>query len=100
MILSPSIFTKLQTIWDDLLCLRIQCKYTCGALCPLVEDSQTHYVLSFLLGMNDSFFQLHHQILIMDPIPLPTKFFHCCYKNEKKTREIFCSPPLLSLVSV
>ncbi|KAJ1438236.1 Retrotransposon gag domain [Sesbania bispinosa] len=52
-------FTKLKVIWEEVSAFRPLCNCTCGGLHPMEEHCQMEYVMSFLMGLNDSFAQLH-----------------------------------------
>lgn len=41
----------------------------------LVDYFQTEHVMAFLMGLNDSFGQLHTQILLMEPEPTIQRLF-------------------------
>lgn len=65
-------FTKLKTIWEELSNYRPACscgKCNCGGTKKLVDHYHIEYVMSFLMGLNDSLAQVRAQILMMDPIP-------------------------------
>ncbi|XP_031270522.1 uncharacterized protein LOC116128896 [Pistacia vera] len=71
-------FTKLKKIWEELSNYRPFCscgKCVCGGTKALADHSQKEYVMSFLMGLHDSFAQVRGQLLLMDPIPPINKVF-------------------------
>ncbi|XP_022871010.1 uncharacterized protein LOC111390234 [Olea europaea var. sylvestris] len=88
-IYSDAYFTKLKTIWEELsnyrpLCSRGKC--VCGGNKKLVEHYQMEYVMSFLMGLHESFAQIRGRLLLMDPIPPINKVFALVAqkKNQRK----------------
>lgn len=78
-------FTKLKTIWEELSNYRPACscgKCNCGGTKKLVDHYHTEYVMSFLMGLNDSFAQVRAQILMMDPIPSINEVFALISQEE------------------
>ena len=59
-------FTKLKTIWEELSNYKPVC--TCGDVKNLNSHYQMEYIMSFLMGLNDSFAQVRGQLLLMDPL--------------------------------
>ena len=54
-------FTKLKFLWEELSIYRPACTCghcTCGRVKPLTDDYQMEYIMSFLIGLNDSFAQV------------------------------------------
>ena len=54
-------FTRLKTLWDELSNFRPACscgKCTCGGVKELANFFQTEYVMTFLMGLHDSFAQV------------------------------------------
>ena len=71
-------FTKLKMIWEELTNYRPDCtcaKCSCGGNKELVDYHHIEYVISFLMGLNDSFSQVRGQILLMAPMPPINKVF-------------------------
>ena len=50
----------------------------------LNEFFQNEYVMSFLMGLNDSFSAVRSQVLLMDPIPAINKVFALITQEEKQ----------------
>ena len=65
-----SYFTKLKTVWEELSNYKPVCtcgKCTCGSVKEMNAHYQMEYIMSFLMGLNDSFSQVRGQLLLMDP---------------------------------
>ncbi|KAJ1410147.1 Gag-polypeptide of LTR copia-type [Sesbania bispinosa] len=60
---------------------------TCGGLQQLQSFTESDYVMSFSMGLNDSFSQIHGQILISDPLPSISNVFSLVLQEEAQ-REI------------
>ncbi|XP_022856063.1 uncharacterized protein LOC111377235, partial [Olea europaea var. sylvestris] len=78
-------FTKLKTIWEELSNYRPICscgKCSCGENKKLSEHYQMEYVMSFLMGLNDTFAQGRGQLLLMDPMPSINKVFSLVSQEE------------------
>ncbi|XP_057418208.1 uncharacterized protein LOC130712389 [Lotus japonicus] len=80
-------YTKLKTIWDELLTYKPVVNCICGAIQPLIAHAETEHVMSFLMGLNDSFSQVRGTLLLMDPIPPINKVFSLVIQEEKQ-REV------------
>ncbi|KAL5865096.1 hypothetical protein ACOSQ3_002610 [Xanthoceras sorbifolium] len=50
-------------------------KCSCGGVKDLNSYYQMEYVMSFLMGLNDSFTQIRGQLLLMDPLPPINRVF-------------------------
>ena len=50
-------------------------KCTCGGVKNLDLYHQTEYVMTFLMGLSESFTPAHGQVLLMDPIPPINRVF-------------------------
>lgn len=80
-----SYFTKLKTIWEELSNYRHVCscgKCVCGGTKGLAEHYQMEYVMSFLMGLHESYAQVRGQLLLMDPIPTINKVFALVSQEE------------------
>ncbi|KAL0366821.1 UNVERIFIED_CONTAM: Retrovirus-related Pol polyprotein from transposon RE1 [Sesamum radiatum] len=81
-----SYFTNMKRLWDEMLELKPtqQCTCdgcTCGALKGMVAFTQ---LMQFLMGLNDSFEGVRHQILVMDPVPSINKAYAMVRSVEKQ----------------
>ncbi|KAL5552462.1 hypothetical protein UlMin_039863 [Ulmus minor] len=82
-------FTKLKTIWEELSNFRPVCtcgKCTCGGVKELNSHYQMEYIMSFLMGLNDSFTQVKGQLLLMDPLPPINKVFALISQEEHQRK--------------
>ena len=80
-------FTKLKTLWEELTNYRPVCTYghcTCGGVKALNLHYQMEYVMSFLMGLNESFAQVRGQLLLMDPLPPINKVFSLVSQEERQ----------------
>nr|KYP59020.1 hypothetical protein KK1_014445 [Cajanus cajan] len=88
-------YTKLKSIWEELSGYKPTFQCTCGGLQQLQSFTESEYVMSFLMGLNDSFSQIRGQILLSDPLPSIENFFSLVLQDEAQ-REIAVtsSPPV------
>ncbi|XP_073287721.1 uncharacterized protein [Primulina huaijiensis] len=80
-------FTKLKSLWDELSNFRPSCtcgQCTCGGVKELAVFSHHEYVLTFLLGLNESFTQIRGQLLLLDPLPPINKEFSLVLQEERQ----------------
>ena len=65
-------FTKLKTIWEELTNYRPTCTChgcTCGGVKKIQDHYHMEYIMSFLMGLSDSYSQVRGSILLMNPLP-------------------------------
>ena len=65
-------FTKMKALWEELSNFRPHCscgKCMCVGVKELNNFYQNEYIMTFLMGLNDSFSQVRGQLLLMDPLP-------------------------------
>ena len=82
-------FTKLKALWEELSNFRPFCscgKCTCGGVKELAAHYQLEYVMSFLMGLNESFAQVRGQLLLMDPLPVINKVFSLISQEERQRK--------------
>ncbi|KAL5551859.1 hypothetical protein UlMin_002035 [Ulmus minor] len=82
-------FTKLKTIWEELSNYRPNCscgKCTCGGVKHLNEHHQMEHIMSFLMGLDDSFSQVRGQLLLMDPMPPINRVFSLIVQEEQQRK--------------
>lgn len=80
-------FTKLKTIWEELSNYRPVCscgKCDCEGTKKMVDHYHMEYLMSFLMGLNDSFAQVRGQLLLIDPIPPINKVFALISQEEQQ----------------
>ncbi|KAL5538899.1 hypothetical protein UlMin_046251 [Ulmus minor] len=84
-------FTKLKTIWEELSNYRLVCtcgKCSCGGVKELYSHYQMEHIMSFLVGLHDSFAQVRGQLLLMDPLPLINKVFALISQEEHQKKVV------------
>ena len=79
-------FTRLRTLRDELKDFRHFLACSCGGMMELIDLQKQDYVLQFHMGLNESFTQVHAQILMMDPLSLINKVFSLVIQEEKQRR--------------
>ena len=80
-------FTKLKALWEELNNFRPVCscgKCSCEGVKNLNSYFQMEYVMSFLMGLNDSFAQIRAQLLLFDPLPPINKVFSLVSQEERQ----------------
>jgi len=80
-------YTKLKSIWEELSGYKPTFPCTCGGVQQLQTHNESKYVMSFLMGLNDSFSQIRSQILFSDPLPSIGNIFSLILQ-EKTQRKI------------
>lgn len=70
------------TIWQDLVEFRPLDKCTCQGLKILIDHLDEEFVMTFLMGLNESFAQIRAQILIMTPLPSIDQVFSLIVQEE------------------
>ena len=79
-------FTNMKALWEELSNYRPACscgKCTCGGVKALQSHYQMEYIMSFLMGLNDSYSQVRGQLLLMDPLPAINKVFSFISQEER-----------------
>ncbi|XP_062076057.1 uncharacterized protein LOC133780207 [Humulus lupulus] len=80
-------YTRLKTIWEELTNYRPTCtcnNCTCGGVKKLQEHYHMEYIMSFLMGLKDSYSQVRGNILLMDPLPELNRVFHLVTQEENQ----------------
>ena len=80
-------FTKLKTIWEELNNFRPNCscgQCTCGGVKEMNSFLHSECVMTFLMGLNESFSQTRGQVLLMDLIPSINKVFSLIVQEERQ----------------
>lgn len=80
-------YTKFKSIWKELAGYKPTFSCTCGGLQQIHTHHESEYVMSFLMGLNDSFSQIRGQILLSDPLPSIGNVFSPIL-HEEAQREI------------
>ncbi|XP_068657869.1 uncharacterized protein [Aristolochia californica] len=81
-------FTKLTTLWEELNNYRPHCSCgkCCGGVKDLIDYYSMEYVISFLMGLDDSFSHVRGQLLLMDPMPPLNRVFSLVVQEEQQWR--------------
>lgn len=80
-------FTKLKALWEEMSNFRPLCSCgncTCGGVKDLVAYFQTEYVMSFVMGLNDSFLKFVDESLFLIPFLPSTNYFSLSPKRRDK----------------
>ncbi|XP_058761234.1 uncharacterized protein LOC131634587 [Vicia villosa] len=77
-------YSKIKGLWEELAEFRPIHQCVCGGVNPLIEHIDREYVLTFLLGLNESFNLIRSQILLMDPFPSVSRVFSLVIQEEKQ----------------
>ena len=80
-------YTKLKAISEELNNFRPVCtcgQCTCGVVQNLAAFVQAEYVMSFIMGLNDSFNHIYGQLLLLDPLPPINKVFSLVAQEERQ----------------
>ena len=80
-------FSKIKTLWAELSCYKPNFVCNCGGYGPMQDFFQREYVMSFLMGLDESFSSIRGQILAMEPLPDINKAFSLVVQEEKQ-REV------------
>ncbi|XP_062114066.1 uncharacterized protein LOC133825090 [Humulus lupulus] len=92
-------YTRLKTIWEELTTYRPSCtcnNCSCGGVKKLQEHHHMEYIMSFLMGLTDSYSQVRSNILLMDPLPDLSRVFHLVSQEENQRGT---APPNASVLS-
>lgn len=72
----------LKTCWDELKEFRPIMSCNCGGIKVWMDYQDREYVLQFLMGLNESFSQIHAQILMSEALPSISKVFSLVIQEE------------------
>lgn len=86
-----SYYTKFRIICDELINYKFipSCSCgvcTCGSMAAHVEYQEEEYIMSFIMGLNESFASVRGHILMMKPLPSLTKVFSLITQEEKQKK--------------
>ncbi|KAF5476075.1 hypothetical protein F2P56_007818 [Juglans regia] len=76
-------FSKLKSLFDELLNFEIIPSCACGAMQPVIANQQRDWMMKFLMGLNDSFTNIKAQIILLKPIPTLSKVYALVQQEEK-----------------
>ncbi|XP_017423449.1 uncharacterized protein LOC108332642 [Vigna angularis] len=98
-------YTRLQIIWKELSLYKtiIVCTCTspcnCGLLTKIQQERNDHFVIKFLRGLNDEFFQVRSQIMLMEPMSTLPKTFPLVLQQEREFHNSSSQIPQDSMAS-
>lgn len=81
-------FTKLKALWNELSKYRPSCtcgQCTYGGVNELSSYFRNEYVMTFLMGLNESYAQIRSQLLMLDPIPQINKVIIITQEERQRT---------------
>ncbi|XP_068646331.1 uncharacterized protein [Aristolochia californica] len=87
-------FTKLKTIWEEPSNYHPNCscrKCSCGGVKNLTDYHNMEYIMSFLMGLDDSFSQVRGQLLFMDLTPPINRVFFLIVQEEQQRKTTHAS---------
>lgn len=87
-----SYYTKLKTIWQDLIDYRPAIDCSCEGIKLFIQHLDFEFVMIFLMRLIDSFAAVRAQILLMNPIPSIESVFSLIIQEEHQ-RSVGNSPP-------
>ncbi|KAK9065740.1 hypothetical protein SSX86_015141 [Deinandra increscens subsp. villosa] len=77
-------FTKMKTIWDELISLDTTPSCTCTALTQINKREEDQRLFQFLMGLNPAYDVVRGNILMMDPLPSLSKAYSLLIQHEKQ----------------
>lgn len=86
-------YTKIKTLWEELSEYKLVHHCHCGGVQPLLDHFHFEYILTFLMGLNESYNPIRGQILTMDPTPSIQHVFSLVLQEEKQ-REVGLQNPV------
>lgn len=92
-------FTKMKIIWDELCNFRpiSNCTSSASGCCNVVNQMNQYrendFVLSFLQGLNDTFYGVKSQILLLEPLPPLSKVYSMVIQQERQFQQPLLPTP-------
>ncbi|XP_041021253.1 uncharacterized protein LOC121262729 [Juglans microcarpa x Juglans regia] len=77
-------FSKLKSLFDELLNFEIIPSWACGAMQPVIANQQRDWMMKFLMGLNDSFTNITAQIILLKPTPTLSDVYALVQQEEKR----------------
>lgn len=77
-------YTKLKTIWQNLVDFRPTITCTCDGLNTFLDYLDSEFVMIFLLGLSDDYASIKTQVLVMKLIPSITEVFSLVIQEERQ----------------
>ncbi|KAJ0076113.1 hypothetical protein Patl1_33892 [Pistacia atlantica] len=92
-------FSKLKSLFDELLNFEFIPSCTCGAMKPALENQQHDWMMKFLTGLNDSFSNIRAQIILLKSIPSLSEAY-AFVQQEEKHKQISNLPNLHDIMAL
>ena len=77
-------YTKLKSIWEELSRYKPTFNCSCDVLHQLQQHAASEYVMTFMMGLHDSFSQICGQILLSYPLPHIGNVFSLILQEESQ----------------
>ncbi|XP_062115983.1 uncharacterized protein LOC133830089 isoform X1 [Humulus lupulus] len=90
-------YTKLKTLWEELSTYRPSCtcnSCTCGGVKAHQDHYNMEYIMSFLMGLQDSYSHVRGNILVMDPLPSLSRVFNLVSQEENQRGQVHIPSPM------
>ncbi|KAL5756449.1 hypothetical protein ACOSP7_020879 [Xanthoceras sorbifolium] len=79
-----SYYTKMKMLWDELTACSPSIMCTCGGQKDLKEKEERIRLGQFLMGLNEIYFVVRGQIMLMHPLPTVKKVYSLLCEEEKQ----------------
>lgn len=93
-------FTKLKGLWDELSSLCASPSCTCGAMTEALRYQQRQRTMKFLMGLNEPYFIVCGQILLMDPLPSVNRAYSLVFQEECQREVSSYKPTTLDVAAL
>ncbi|GAU16526.1 hypothetical protein TSUD_167570 [Trifolium subterraneum] len=81
-------YTKMKKLWQELDNFRpipqSNCVYNCTAIAKMKEYKDSDQVIRFLKGLNEQYYVVRSQIMLMDPLPTISKVYSLLVQQERQ----------------
>ncbi|GAU38555.1 hypothetical protein TSUD_320270 [Trifolium subterraneum] len=81
-------YTKMKKLWQELDNFRpipqSNCVYNCAAIAKMKEYKDSDQVIRFLKGLNEQYYAVRSQIMLMDPLPTISKVYSLLVQQERQ----------------
>lgn len=75
-------YNTIKGMWDEITALIDPNPCTCDARKRTEDNANTEQLFQFLMGLNDTFSNVHSQILAMDPLPTISRAYATVHQEE------------------
>ncbi|CAL9001257.1 unnamed protein product, partial [Prunus brigantina] len=77
-------YNKLKSLWDEFGSYNELATCTCGGIKRLNAREEKEKVMQFLMGLNEAYYAIRGQIMLMDPLPDTRKTYSLVLQQEKQ----------------